>query len=172
MDNQLVVYKARKRGTDALLEGKQVTLCEGIRLCNDRDEIDAGTETLHDLNIEGLETVTKLNSWTRCLEGYGENVRVPGWPDKVQAGVNTKVALLAALRLLLLNHVGLVLVVNKVDNGGPRVAVVDIVTKAGSVDDGELDLELLFFELSLDNLDFGELVELFVVASVVVFGRR
>jgi hypothetical protein len=61
VENQVVVYKARKRGTDALLESEQVTLCEGIRLCNDRDKIDAGAETLHDLDIEGLETVTRLN---------------------------------------------------------------------------------------------------------------
>ena len=61
--------QARKRGTDALLESEQVTLCEGIRLCNDRDEIDAGTETLHDLDIEGLETVTRLNSRREFLEG-------------------------------------------------------------------------------------------------------
>lgn len=39
-----------------------------------------------------------------------------GRPDKVQASVDTKVTLLAALGLLLLNHVGLVLVVNEVDD--------------------------------------------------------
>jgi len=33
-------------------------------------------------------------------------------------------------------------------------------------------LELFLLELSLDNFDFGELVELLVVASVVIFRRR
>ena len=47
-----------KRRTDALLEGEQIILSEGIRFGNDRDEVDAGTETLHDLNVEGLETKT------------------------------------------------------------------------------------------------------------------
>jgi hypothetical protein len=96
---------------------------------------------------------------------------VTGGPDEVQASVNAKVALLAALGLLLLNHVRLMLVVNEVDNWRPRVAVVDIVTKAGGVDDGKLDLELLLLELGLDDLDLGKFVELLVVASVVVFGR-
>ena len=85
--------------------------------------------------------------------------------------MNTKITLLAALGLLLLNHVCLMLVVNEVDDGRPRVAVVDIVTKTGSVNDGELDLELLLLELSLDNLDLGELVKLLVVTSGVIFRR-
>jgi len=40
-----------------------------------------------------------------------------GRPDKVQASVDTKITLLATLGLLLLNHVRLMLVVNKVDDG-------------------------------------------------------
>jgi len=95
-----------------------------------------------------------------------------GRPDEVQASVDTKITLLAALGLLLLNHVRLMLVVKEVDDGRPRVAVVDIVTETGRVDNGELDLELFLLELSLDNLDFGELVELLVVASAVIFRRR
>ena len=100
-----------------------------------------------------------------------KNVRVTSRPNKIQASVNTKITLLAALGLLLLNHVCLMLVVNEVDDGRPRVAVVDIVTKTGSVNDGELDFELLLLELSLDNLDLGELVKLLVVASGVIFRR-
>ena len=91
--------------------------------------------------------------------------------DKVQARVHAEVDLLLALRLLLLAHVRLVLVVNEVDDGGPRVAVVDIVAEAGGVDDGQLRLELLLLELGLDDLDFGELVELLGVAAAVVFRR-
>ena len=83
--------------------------------------------------------------------------------------MDTKVTLLAALGMLLVNHVRLMLVVNEVDDGRPRVAVVDIVTETGGVDYGELDLELLLLELCLDDLDFRELVELLVVASVVIF---
>jgi hypothetical protein len=41
-----------------LLEGKQVTLGECVRFGNDGDEVDMCTETLHDLNVERLETKT------------------------------------------------------------------------------------------------------------------
>jgi hypothetical protein len=62
---------------------------------------------------------------------------VTGGADEVQAGVYTEVDLLLALRLLLLQHVGLVLVVEELDNGLPRVAVVDVVAEAGGVNDGQ-----------------------------------
>ena len=100
-----------------------------------------------------------------------KNVRMTRRPDEIQASVNTKITLLAALGLLLLDHVRLMLVVNEVDDGRPRVAVVDVVTKTRGVNHSELDLELFLLELSLDDLDFRELVELLVVASVVIFRR-
>lgn len=86
--------------------------------------------------------------------------------------MNTKVALLAALGLLLLDHVRLMLVVNKVDNGRPRVTVIDVVSKTGRVDNGEFDLELLFLKLGLDYLDLCQFIQLLVVASAVVFRWR
>ena len=95
-----------------------------------------------------------------------------GGPDEVQASMNAKIALLAALGLLLLNHVRLMLVVNEVDNRRPRVPIVDVVTKARGINDSKLDLELLLLKLGLDNLDLSQFVQLLVVASAVVFGRR
>jgi len=59
--------------------------------------------------------------------------------DEVQAGVDTEVDLVCAARLLLLQHVGLVLVVKELDDGLPRVAVVDVVAEARGVDYGEAD---------------------------------
>jgi hypothetical protein len=95
-----------------------------------------------------------------------------GRPDEIQASVDPKVALLAALGLLLLDHVRLMLVVNKVDDGRPRVTVIDVVSKTGRVNHGEFDLELLLLKLGLDYFDFGKFVELLVVASAIVFRRR
>jgi hypothetical protein len=43
---------------------------------------------------------------------------------------------------------------NKVDDGVPRVAVVDVVAEARGVDHSELDLELLLLEFSLDDVCF------------------
>lgn len=63
------------------------------------------------------------------------------------------------------------LVVNEVDDGRPRVAVVNVVAETRAVDDGELRLELLLLQLGLDDLDLGQLVELLGVATRVVLRR-
>ena len=47
------------------------------------------------------------------------NVRMPSWPNEVQASMDTKVALISTHRLLLLPHVDFVLVVNEIDNWHP-----------------------------------------------------
>lgn len=62
-----------------------------------------------------------------------------GGADEVQAGMDAQVDLVLATRLLLLQHVGFMLVVEELDNGHPRVAVVDIVAEPGGVDDGQSD---------------------------------
>ena len=59
-----------------------------------------------------------------------------GGTDKVEAGMNTKVGLVSPQRLLLLSHVCLMLVIDKVDNRRPRVAVIDVVAEARGVNDG------------------------------------
>ena len=92
--------------------------------------------------------------------------------NEIQARMDAKVALLSALGLLFLSHVRLMLVVHKVNDGHPAIAVVHVVAEPRRVDDGELDLELLLLELGLDDLDLCELVELLLVALAVVLGRR
>ena len=86
--------------------------------------------------------------------------------------MDPEVGLLLTLRLLLLSHVSLVLVIDEIDDRGPRVTVVDIVAESGGINDGELDFELLLLKLCLDYLDLGKLVELLVVTPGVVFGGR
>lgn len=81
------------------------------------------------------------------------DVRVTSRSDEEQASMHTQVGLLCTLRLLLLPHIRFMLVVNEVDDWAPRVTVVDIITKAGGVDDSELDFERLFLELGLDDFD-------------------
>lgn len=60
-----------------------------------------------------------------------------GRADEIQAGMDTEINLVLTAGLLLLKHVRLVLVVEELDNGLPRIAVVDIVTEAGSINDGQ-----------------------------------
>jgi len=64
------------------------------------------------------------------------------------------------------------LVVNEVDDGQPRITVVDVVTESRCVNHGELNLELLLLKLGLDDIDFSELVELLVVTPGVAFSGR
>jgi hypothetical protein len=112
---------SRARGAPyPLLELEQVCWAQGVGLGNDGDQVDAGAELLHDLDVEGLQGVAS-------------------GADEVQAGVDTEVDLVCAARLLLLEHVRLVLVVEELDDGLPRVAVVDVVAEARGVDNGEAD---------------------------------
>jgi hypothetical protein len=53
--------------------------------------------------------------------------------------MDAEVDLVAAAGLLFLQHVRLVLVVEELDDGLPRVAVVDVVAEAGRVNDGQPD---------------------------------
>jgi hypothetical protein len=104
--------------TYSLLVTGQIGMAEGVGLGNNGDQVDAGAQALHDLNIEGLEGVS-------------------GGSDEVQAGVNAHVDLVGTAGLLLLEHVGLVLVIQELDDGLPRVTVVDIVAEAGGINDGQ-----------------------------------
>lgn len=104
--------------TYALLEAGEISRAESIGLGNNGNQVHARAESLHDLNIEGLEGVA-------------------GRADEVQTGVDTEIDLVETLGLLLLKHVGFVLVVEELDNGLPRVAVVDVVSESRSVNDGQ-----------------------------------
>ena len=95
---------------------------------------------------------------------------MPSRPNEIQTRMHPEVYLVLPLGLLLLPHIRLMLVVNEIDNRCPRVAVVDVVAESGGVDDSELRLELLLLELSFNDLDLGELVELLLVAPGVVLG--
>lgn len=60
-----------------------------------------------------------------------------GGSDEVEAGVDTHIDLVRTTGLLLLEHVGFMLVVEELDNGLPRIAVVDIVSEARGINDGQ-----------------------------------
>ena len=99
------------------------------------------------------------------------NIRMPRGPNKVEASMDPQVRFLVSLWLLLLTHVSFMLVVNELNDWEPWIAVVDIVSKSRGVNDRKFDLELTFLELSLNNLDFSQFIQLLVVASTVVFSR-
>lgn len=95
-------------------------MAQGIGLSDNGDQVNAGAQALHHLNIEGLEGVS-------------------GGANEVQASVHTHINLVRSAGLLLLEHVGLMLVVQELDDGLPRITVVDIVAEAGGINDGQTD---------------------------------
>jgi hypothetical protein len=105
-------------GSHSLLVASQVRWAESIRLRDNGDQVNSRTQSLHDLNIQRLQCVSS-------------------GADKVQAGVNAEVNLIDTAGLLLLQHVGLMLIIQKLDDWHPRIAVVDIVSEARGVDDSE-----------------------------------
>ena len=91
-----------------------------------------------------------MSLWKRISRNY---LRVTSGANEVQASVNPKVNLIVSLRLLLLSHINLMLVINEIDNGCPRVAVVHVVAEAWGINHGEFDFERLLLEFSLDDVD-------------------
>ena len=103
---------------DSLLENDEVLWREGVGLCDDWNEVDTCAKSLHDFDIEGLEGVA-------CRT------------DEVEASVDSEVNLVITAWLLLLKHVRLMLVVEELDDGLPRVAIVHVVSKARGVNNGQ-----------------------------------
>lgn len=93
-------------------------MTQGVGLGDDGDQVDTRAQTLHHLDVQRLQSVSSR-------------------ADEVQAGVHTHVDLVRPTGLLLLEHVRLVLVIQEFDNGLPGVAVVDIVSEAGGINDGQ-----------------------------------
>jgi hypothetical protein len=108
--------------TYSLLEAGQVSRAESICLRNNRDQVNSRAQSLHDLNIQRLQCVSSR-------------------ADEVQAGMDTKINLIDTSGLLLLQHVRLVLIIQKLDDWHPGVAVVDIVSEARGVDHGETNYD-------------------------------
>ena len=111
-----------------------------------------------------------------------------GWSDEVKAGMNTEVDPVSSAWLLFLQHVRLMLIVQELYDGHPRVTVVDVVAEARSVDDRQADcpmscfriciliiyadedhtLEEFLFQFRLGNLNLNSLVYLLRMAAPMV----
>ena len=67
--------------------------------------------------------------------------------DKIDASMNTQVVNGATLLAALLLHEGMVLVVQKVNNGNPAVLIIHVITESRGVDNGEAHVEGLLVQL-------------------------
>lgn len=88
----------------------------------------------HNLNVERLEGVTS---------GL----------DEKDTGVDAVVDNVHAVDLVLSIEVGIKSLLNVVDNGSPRLVVVDEIAKAGSVNDGQAETNAGLLNISANRLN-------------------
>ena len=67
--------------------------------------------------------------------------------DEIQARVNTEINFVDTAGLLLLQHIGLMLIIQELDDGHPRIAVVDIVSETWGINNSEADCGYVSIEL-------------------------
>ncbi len=120
--------------TYASLEGGNLLVGEGIGLGDDGDQVDLGVQALHDLDIQGLQGVA-------------------GGLDEEDAGMDAVVNNVHAVDLVLGIEVGVEALLNVVDNGAPRLVVVDEVTEAGGVNDSQAQTHACLLNVRADGLD-------------------
>ena len=115
-----VVVSKGKRGkgekeTYPLLVVVDFIVGNSVGLGNYRNEVDLGVKLLHHLNVDGLQGVA-------------------GGLDEVDNGMDTVVDDVHAVDLVLSIQVCVEPLLNVLDNGIPRLIVVDEVAKTGCVD--------------------------------------
>ena len=107
------------------LEVLQILRSHGVRFGNHGYEVDSCTETLHDLHIKRFQPrkSKSVGNGHQKKHRLGAKLhsRVTGWFDKIETSVNAKVLFVHTDRLLLLAHIGLVLIVDKIDDRCPAV---------------------------------------------------
>jgi hypothetical protein len=86
--------------THALLESRNLIVGQGVGLGDDRNEVDLGVESAHDLDVQRLQGVT-------------------GRLDKVHTGVHTIVDNVHAIDLILSVEVSIEALLNVLDNRPP-----------------------------------------------------
>lgn len=134
------------------LEAGNLLIGKGVRLGNDRDQVDLGVKTSHDLNIQGLQ---------RVASGLNEE----------NASVNAVVDNVHAVDLVLGIQVGIISALDVVHNGAPRLVIVDKVTKSGSVDNSQAETDASLFDIGTDGLDLDGLGNDVQARSLALSGR-
>lgn len=117
-----------------MLEGGDLLIRQGVRLRNDGDEVDLGVQALHDLDVQGLQRVTR---------GLNEE----------DAGMDAVVHDVHAVHLVLGVEVSVEALLNVVYNGTPGLVVVDKVTKAGCINNGQAKTNASLLDICADGLD-------------------
>lgn len=74
--------------------------------------------------------------------------------------MDTEVNLVDSARLLFLQHVGLVLIVQEFDDGHPRISVIDIIAKARGINHGQTDCRQFISTNVEENIEYIKVVPL------------
>ena len=117
-----------------LLESGNLVVRQRVRLGDDGDQVDLGVQASHDLDVERLQGVA-------------------GGLDEVDARVHAVVDDVHPVDLVLGVEVGVEALVDVVDDGPPRLVVVDEIAEAGRVDDGQPQPHAVLLDVGADGLD-------------------
>lgn len=109
-------------------------------------------QTLHDLNIKGLQ-------------------RVAGGLDEEHASMDAVIHNVHAVDPVLSIQVGIEALLDVVDNGPPRLVVVDKVTKAGSVDNSQAKADTGLLNVGADGLNGDSLGDDVQAGALALLGR-
>lgn len=109
-------------------------------------------QTLHDLNIQGLE-------------------RVARGLDEENAGMDAVVHNVHAVDLVLSVQVSIEALLNVVDDGPPRLVVVDEITETRSIDNSQSETNTCLLNVCADGLDSHSLGQNVQAGSLALLGR-
>ena len=104
--------------TYSLFKGYNLVVRQSIRLGDDWDEVDLGVQSAHDFDVQRLESVA-------------------GGLDKVNACMYTVIHNVHPVYFVLCIQIGVEACFNVLNNGPPRIVVVDEIAKTWCVDNGE-----------------------------------
>jgi hypothetical protein len=106
-----------RRKTYSLLEHGDLVICQSIGLGDNRDQVDLGVKSAHNLDIKGLQ-------------------RVASGLDEVDTGVDAVINDVRTVDLVLSLEVSIVSLFDVLHNWAPGIVVVDEVAESGGVDNG------------------------------------
>ena len=117
--------------TDSLLEHGNLLVSQSVSLGNDWDEIDFCMKTPHDFNVKRLQ-------------------RVSSRLDEIYTGMDSVVDNVHAVDLVLSLKVSIEPLFDVLDNGSPRIVIVDKVTETRGVNDCQSQTNTILLNVRAD----------------------
>lgn len=134
------------------LESSDLLVCQSIGLGNDGNQVDLGVETLHDLNVERLQRVASgLDEEDTCVDTVVHDVHPVDLVLSIQVSIE---ALLDVIR-----------------DWPPGLVVVDEVTEARGINNGQAQANTGFLDICANGLDGDSLGQNVEARSLALLGR-